>query len=67
MQILLMVTVKSEICFDSDQFVGGAKNLRDQCAIVIYPPKTLSLCLTLLLNFGKILDAFNCLEIYAIS
>ena len=35
-----MATVKSEICFDSAQFVGGAKNLQDQCAVVIYPPKS---------------------------
>ena len=28
-----MVTVKSEICFGSGQFVGGAKNLLDQCAV----------------------------------
>ena len=38
-----MVTVKLEICFDSGQFVAGAKNLQDQCAIVIYPPKSLSI------------------------
>ena len=35
-----MVTVKLEICFDRGQFVGGAKNLQDQCAVVIYPPKS---------------------------
>ena len=44
-----MATVKLEIC----QFVGGAKNLQDQCAVVIYPPKSLSLRLTLLVDFGK--------------
>ena len=33
-----MVTVKLEICFDNGQFVGVAKNLHDQCAVVIYPP-----------------------------
>ena len=38
-----MVTVKLKICFDSGQFVGGATNLQDQCAIVIYPPKSLSI------------------------
>ena len=37
-----MVTVKLEICFESGQFVGGAKNLHDQSAIVIYSPKSLS-------------------------
>ena len=37
-----MVTVKVEICFDNDQFVGGAKNLHDQSAVVIYSPKSLS-------------------------
>ena len=36
-----MVTVKSEICFDSGQLVGDAKHLQDQCAVVIYPPKSL--------------------------
>ena len=29
-----------EICFDSGQFAGGAKNPQDECAVVIYPPKT---------------------------
>ena len=38
-----MATVKLEICFDSGQFVGGAKNLQDQCAVVIYAPKSLSI------------------------
>ena len=38
-----MATVKLEICFDSGQFVGGAKYLQDQCAVVIYPPKSLSM------------------------
>ena len=38
-----MATVKLEFCFDSGQFVGGAKNLQDQCAVVIYPPKSLSI------------------------
>ena len=33
-----MATVKLKICFDSGQFVGGAKNLQDQCAVVIYQP-----------------------------
>ena len=35
-----MATVKLEICFDSGQFVGGAENLQDQCAVVIYAPKS---------------------------
>ena len=30
-----MVTVKSEVCFDSGQFAGGTKNLQDQCVVVI--------------------------------
>ena len=47
-----MVSGKLKICFDSGQFVGGAKNLRDQCAAVIYRPKSLSKKLTLLVNFG---------------
>ena len=38
-----MATVKLEIGFDSGQFVGGAKNLQDKCAVVIYPPKSLSI------------------------
>ena len=38
-----MATVKLEICFDSGQFVGGAKNLLNQCAVVIYAPKSLSI------------------------
>ena len=38
-----MATVKLEICFNSGQFVGGAKNLQDQSAAVLYPPKTLSI------------------------
>ena len=63
-----MATVKLEICFDSGQFVGGAKNLQDQYAIVIYPPKSLSIWLTLLVNFGKFWsNTVNCSEIYAIS
>ena len=37
--VTVTVTVKSEICFDRGQFAGGAKNLQDQCAGVIYPPK----------------------------
>ena len=37
--VQLMVTVKSEISFDNSQVVGGAKNLQDQFAVVIYPPK----------------------------
>ena len=35
-----MATVKLEICFDCGQFFGGAKNLPDQCAVVIYPSKS---------------------------
>ena len=31
--------MKSEICFDSGKFAGGAKHLQDQCTVVIYPPK----------------------------
>ena len=38
-----MFNIKLEICFDSGQFVGGAKNLQDQCAEVIYAPKSLSI------------------------
>ena len=38
-----MVTITSEICFDRGQFVGGAKNLQDRCAVVILPPKSLSI------------------------
>ena len=38
-QVQLLITVKLEICFDSGQFVGGAKNLEDQCAAVIYQTK----------------------------
>ena len=37
-----MVTVILEVCFNRGQFVGGAKNLHDQSAIVIYSPKSLS-------------------------
>ena len=37
-----MATVKLEICFDSGQFDGNAKSLQDQCAVVIYSPKSLS-------------------------
>ena len=37
-----MVTVKSEISLDNGQFVGGAKNLHDQSAVVIYSLKSLS-------------------------
>ena len=63
-----MVTVKLEICFDSGQHASGAKNLQDQCAVVIYPPKNLSILLTLLVNFGKFWSyVANCSEIYAIS
>ena len=43
MQVQSLVTVKPEICFDSGQFAGGAKNLQDRCAVVIYPPKSWSL------------------------
>ena len=40
MQVQLMVTIESEIRFGSGQFVGGAKNLQDQCsAVVICSPK----------------------------
>ena len=35
-----MATVKLEICFDSGQFVGGAKNLQGQYAVKIYQPKS---------------------------
>ena len=38
-----MVTVKLNICFDSGQLAGGAKNIQDQCAVVIYQPKSLSI------------------------
>ena len=38
-----MATIKLEICFDSGQFVGGAKNLQDECAVVIYAPKSWSI------------------------
>ena len=38
-----MVNVELEICFDSGQFAGGNKNLQDQCALVIYPSKSLSI------------------------
>ena len=63
-----MATAKLEICFDSGQFVGGAKNLQDQCAVVIYAPKSLSVWLTWLVNFGNFWsNAANCSEIYAIS
>ena len=43
MKVHLVVTVKLEILFDSGQFAGGAKNLQDQCALVIYAPKSLSI------------------------
>ena len=67
-QVQLIVSVKSETCFDSGQFVGGAKNLQDHCAVEIYTPKNLSIRLTLLVNFGKFWsNAANCSEIYAIS
>ena len=63
-----MATVKLEICFDSGRFVGGAKNLQGQWAVVIYPPKSLSIWLTLLVNFEKLWSyAANCSENYAIS
>ena len=66
--VQLMATVKLKICFDSGQFVGGAKNLQGQCAVVIYAPKSSSNWLTLLVNFGKFRSsAANCSEIYAIS
>ena len=38
-----MVTIKLEICFDTGQFAGDAKNLQDQCAVAIYPTKSLSI------------------------
>ena len=38
-----MATVKLEICFDSGQFVGCAKYLQDQCAVVMYLQKSLSI------------------------
>ena len=38
-----MATVKLKICSDIGQFVGSAKNLLDQCAEVIYSPKSLSI------------------------
>ena len=63
-----MVTVYLEICFDSGQFVGGDKDLQDQCAVVIYAPKSSSIWLTLLVNLGKFWsNAANCSENYAIS
>ena len=63
-----MATVKLEICLNSVQFVGGAENLQDQCAIVIYSLKSLSIWLTLLVNFGKFWsNAAKCSVIYAIS
>ena len=34
-----MATAKLEIGFLSGQFVDGAENLQDQCAVVIYAPK----------------------------
>ena len=46
-----MATAKLEICFDSGQFVDDTKNLQDQCAEVIYAPQSLSISLTLLMNF----------------
>ena len=63
-----MATVKLKICFHSGQFAGGAKTLLDHCAIVIYAPESLSIRLTLLVNFGKFWsnDA-NCSKIYTIS
>ena len=45
-----MVTVKSEICFDSGQSAGGAKNLQDQCAVVITAKKFVDMT-TLALEF----------------
>ena len=42
-QYVPVATVKLEICFDSGQFVDSAKNLQDQCAEVIYAPKSLSI------------------------
>ena len=46
-----MVTIKLEICFDSGQFVGGTKNLHNQCAVVIYAPKSLSYLIVI--NFAR--------------
>ena len=40
---LIMVIVKSEICFNSGGFAVDAKNLQDQCVEVIYSLKTLSM------------------------
>ena len=34
-----MVTVELEICFDSSQFAGGARNLQDQWAVEFLPAK----------------------------
>ena len=42
MQVQSLVTDKLEIYFDRWQFGGGTKNLQDQCAVVIYLPKSLS-------------------------
>ena len=63
-----MSTVKLKICFDSGQFAGDVRNLQDQCVVVIYLPKSLSIRLTVLVNFGKFCsNAANCSEIHAIS
>ena len=51
-----MVTAKSEICFNSDQFACGAKNLQDQREVVIYSPKKFVNINNLVVNFGKNLE-----------
>ena len=63
-----MVTVKSEICLDRGQFAGGAKNLQDQCAAVIYPPKDCQYDKVSSWILDKICsNASYCSEMYAIS
>ena len=58
-----MATAKLEICFDSGQFVGGAKNLQDQCVVVIYLPKKFVNRINFALEFWS--NAAKCSEIYA--
>ena len=41
-----MFAVELEICFNSSQFPGGAKNLQDQWAVVILHTKNLLILLT---------------------
>ena len=52
-----MITVKLKICFDSGQFVGGAKNLKDQFVQYINFGKSkrqsVVLCFT---SFSRILN-----------